>query len=239
MQQKDLEFLEEVFKVNVELSEYGKNNIIPGSFTHIFKRTYPKMSITQKIVFDTVAAIDARMAGVPLPVMSSCGSGDHGLTLSIPQYSYYKYMKNDKLRFLQGLALANLVTWKIKSAIGELSAFCGSIIASVTGALVGTAYQKHFSDSKIRALINSCMSSYALALCDGAKMSCTFKIAAALIQGTMIFETCYIGFSVKPKDGVVGETPSQALKIFKAISEKHSKYINHTLVQGLNEINKE
>ena len=240
LKEEDLTFLEDVFKVNVELSEYGKKHIIPGSFTDIYKRVYGNdMNITQRIIFDTAAAVDARMAGAALPVMSSCGSGDHGLTLSIPQYTFHKMLKTSNIRFLRGLALANLVTWKVKTALGELSAFCGSILASCTASLVGIAYQSNFTNEQLRSLINSCMSSYAMALCDGAKMSCTFKIAAGLSQGVMLYFMARYGFRVKPKDGIIGDTPSQTLRIFKGISDKHSKDINATLVKGLNEINKE
>ena len=240
LKEKDLAFLEDVFKINVELSEYGKKNVIPGSFTDIFIKTYDRTNdVASEIILDTAAAIDARMAGVPLPVMSSCGSGDHGLTLSIPQYTFHKHYNTPKVTFLRALALANLVTWKIKSAMGELSAFCGSISAACTATLAGLGFQANFSSAQIRSLISSCMASYALALCDGAKMSCTFKIAAALGQGVMLFRITPQGFSVKPKDGIIGETPRQTLKIFHEISHKHSKDINATLVKGLNEINNE
>ena len=112
-------------------------------------------------------------------------------------------------------------------------------MAATTASLVGLAYQANFTSAHIRSLINSCMASFALALCDGAKMSCTFKIAAALAQGVMIFRMTPNDLAVKPKDGIIGDSPRQTLKIFHEISAKHSKDINATLVKGLNEINKE
>ena len=235
--EKDLKFLESAFQINVDLSEYGKKHPIPGSFTDTYMRTYTdKESPAYKIILDTAAAVDARMVGLPFPVMSSCGSGDHGITLSVSQYTFHKYHKTPKLAFLRGLALANLVTWKIKSNIGELSAFCGSIIGACTGSLAGMAYQANFTQDEIKSLITSCMAIYAIPLCDGAKMSCTFKIASALSQGVMLFKMSARGFSIKEKDGVVGKAPRETLTILKDLSHTHSKDINSTLIKYLHEM---
>ncbi|MDE6476633.1 MAG: L-serine ammonia-lyase, iron-sulfur-dependent, subunit alpha [Mycoplasmoidaceae bacterium] len=108
--EKELEFLPKLFQLNINISEYGKTNIVPGSYTETYKKLMDKKpSIYQQIILDTAAAIDARMNGAVLPVMSSCGSGDHGLTASIPQFTYHKLAKNSKITFLRSLLLTNLL----------------------------------------------------------------------------------------------------------------------------------
>ena len=117
---KELEFLPKLFQLNIDISNYGKDNLIPGSYTETYKKLMSKKpSVYEQMIYDTAAAIDARMSGAVLPVMSSCGSGDHGLTASIPQFTYHKYSKNNNLTFLRSLLLTNLLVWKIKSNIGS------------------------------------------------------------------------------------------------------------------------
>jgi L-cysteine desulfidase len=113
------------------------------------------------------------MEGCPLPVMASCDSGDHGLTIALPQYVYHIKEKTSLLVMLKGVALANLITWKIKKNIGSLSAYCGSVIAAATGAIAGIGLQRNHSVKQINDLINYCLCSFAGSICDGAKLSCS------------------------------------------------------------------
>lgn len=233
---KDLQFLSQVFLVNEELSKYGLKNIVPGSYTAIFKKTYPKPDWKQQIILNTASAIDARMSGAVKPVMSSCGSGDHGLTLSIPQYCYHKKFGTSNLLFLQGLCLANLTTWIIKSYIGDLSAFCGSVVAASTGALVGIAWQRKLSYDKIASLIENCLRAYATILCDGAKMNCTYKVASALTTGFMILEMIENNYGIIDKNNKkIKVNPFNMIKMFETISAKHSDYLNRSIVEIIKE----
>ena len=94
----------------MKIAKYGLEHIIPNSFTDVYLRTLNNnSSLYEKIVLNTAAAIDARMSGAPLPVATSCGSGDHGLTSSIPQYELHIHNRTTYLVYLQSLALVNFV----------------------------------------------------------------------------------------------------------------------------------
>ncbi len=237
LQEKDLSFLTQVFKINQEISSYGLKHKTPGSYTDIFAKTFKKPNWRQQIILDTAAAIDARMRGDSLPVMSSCGSGDHGLTISIPQYSFHKLMKTSNIRFLRGLAIANLLTWIIKQNIGSLSALCGSVIAAATSAMVGIAYQSGWTYSKISALIEAMLCANAICICDGAKSSCTFKVSSALSSGFMIFDMVENNYKITARDGIVGDDPKTIIEVFKTISSENSLKLNNSIVKMLNSIN--
>ena len=120
-----------------------------------------ELTLKQKILLHTGSAIDARMNGASLPVTTSSGSGDHGLTCSIPQYQYHMQTKNEKITYLRGLAPANMVIWIVKKNIGNLSALCGSVIAAVSGTPAGFAYQKGLNIYKINDIIDAALCSFA------------------------------------------------------------------------------
>ncbi|WEK83037.1 MAG: L-serine ammonia-lyase, iron-sulfur-dependent, subunit alpha [Mycoplasma sp.] len=236
----DLSFLEKVFYINQQISSYGVKNAIPGSFTETFDKSFPRpRTWKQEVIYKTCAAIDARMSGASMPVMSSCGSGDHGLTLSIPQYIYHILNHNDPILFLRGLCLANLITWKIKYNIGALSSMCGSVVAAATGAFMGMGVQLKFTIEQLESLFEALLCQYAGVICDGAKMSCTYKVAGALNNGFMVLNMIQNGYKVNPLDGIVAGNCEKTLSVYRNISKNNSKEINKSIVEKLNEISHE
>ncbi|ASJ88948.1 MAG: putative L-cysteine desulfidase [Candidatus Malacoplasma girerdii] len=237
---EDLMYLEKVFVINQQISHYGTKHIIPGSFTDTFAKAFPApRTWKQEVIYETCAAIDARMFGASLPVLSSCGSGDHGLTISIPQYVFHILNKSDIEVFVRGLCIANLITWKVKYAIGALSSMCGSVVAAATGSFIGMGVQIGLNVKQLEDLFNSCLCQFAGVICDGAKMSCTYKVAGALNNGFMALNLVQKGYRVQPRDGIVFEDPEKTLSVYKQISHDNSKNTNNSIVNKLNEINKE
>ena len=151
----------------------------------------------------TAAGSDARMSGCALPVMTTSGSGNQGMTCSLPviQYCHDKLMPEDQL--IRGLFFSHLATVHIKSNVGRLSAYCGAICASagVSGALVllqgGTLEQ-------VSGAITNTLGNLSGVICDGAKASCALKIASgiyAAFDGAMLAMKSQL---LAPKDGIVG-----------------------------------
>lgn len=237
---KDLNYLNKISEINMNIANYGIVNVVPNSFTENYLKIMTNdSSLYQKIVLNTAAAIDARMNGATLPVATSCGSGDHGLTSTIPQYQLYIHRRIPYLKYLQSLALVNFVVWMIKKNIGHLSAFCGSVIAAVPATLAGLAYQLDMNSKKIDNIISSVLCSNALCICDGAKSSCTHKICTALISGLRIFDMVDKGYSVKPRDGIIANSALSTIKIFKKISNENITTLNNSIIESIIKIDKQ
>ena len=236
----DLKFLGEISKANDKIAEYGLKNVIKDSFTdNYLKLIGKKPTLNQKIILYTGAAIDARMNGAPLPVTTSSGSGDHGLVCSIPQYQMHAHTKNEEITYLRSLALVNMLIWIVKKNIGSLSALCGSVVAAVTGTLCGLAYQKGMDIYKINDLIDSALCSFALTICDGAKMSCTHKVCFALKSGLLMLDMIKKGYYVKPKDGIITGNAFGTIKIFNKLSKDNIDTLNNSIVESIFKIDEQ
>ena len=130
------------------------------------------------------AGSDARMSGCELPVIINSGSGNQGLTASLPVIVYAQDMGADKELLYRALVLSNLVTIHLKTGIGPLSAYCGATSAGC-GAGAGIAY---LFGGKYREIAHTIVNSLAInsgMICDGAKPSCAAKIASAIEAGLL------------------------------------------------------
>lgn len=233
----DFKFMENNFSINWDIANYGAQHMIKDSFTYCYKNSRKEpLSCLEKIIFYTAAGIDARMSGATLPVEASCGSGDHGLTVSIPQFIYFAKMKTSYSAFIKALCLGNLIVWYIKLGIGNLSFLCGSVVAACTGAIMGIAYQKKFSKQKLNNLFEALLCSYNSIVCDGAKNSCTHKVASALDSGLMVMKLVEKGYYVKPHDGIVCGDPLKTLGTISRLSTCASNTINNSIVDSLKKI---
>lgn len=136
-------------------------------------------SLVAKIAAATAAASEARMEGCALPVVTNSGSGNQGITVSVPIVAYCKEKGYDEEKMLRGLLVSNLLCIHQKTGIGHLSAFCGAIAASaaVSGALV---YLENGTVEQIGNALKNTMGSLAGVCCDGAKATCGFKITSGI-----------------------------------------------------------
>lgn len=127
----------------------------------------------------TAAASDARMAGCTLPAMSNSGSGNQGITVSMPIIAYaLKYDVSDE-KLARALILSNLVAIHIKGYLGRLSALCGCVVAS-TGSSCGLVWLKGGSYEMICSAIKNMIGNITGMVCDGAKVGCAMKVASGV-----------------------------------------------------------
>ena len=125
------------------------------------------------------AGSDARMGGCEMPVVINSGSGNQGLTVSLPVIEYAKYLRCSEEKLFRSLVFANLAGIHIKASVGRLSAYCGAISAGCA-AVAGIAYMTGADLNQISHLIVNCLATTSGIVCDGAKPSCAAKIATAL-----------------------------------------------------------
>lgn len=150
----------------------------------------------------TAAGSDARMAGCTLNVMSNSGSGNQGITATLPVYAVWERLKFSEDKLMRAVTLSHLITIYIKSKFGRLSAICGATVAS-TGASCGIVYLLGGDKNSIKASIQNMMGNVTGMLCDGAKAGCALKVStctnAAVHSAILAIE----GISIKSTDGII------------------------------------
>lgn len=148
------------------------------------------------------AGSDARMSGCELPVMIVSGSGNQGLTASVPVIEYAKELNADKETLYRALLVSNLVTIHQKTGIGRLSAYCGAISAGVgAGAGITWICGGHFEE--VAHTIVNALATVSGIICDGAKPSCAGKIAAAVDAGILGYHMYKNGQQFYGGDGII------------------------------------
>ena len=148
------------------------------------------------------AGSDARMNGCELPVVINSGSGNQGMTVSLPVIEYAKELQSSPEQLYRALLLSNLVTLHEKEGIGRLSAYCGAVSAGA-GAGAGIAW---LCGGDYEAVIHTIVNALAITsgiVCDGAKASCAAKISAAVDAGILGFEMYRNGQQFYGGDGLV------------------------------------
>lgn len=157
------------------------------------------------------AGSDARMSGCELPVVIVSGSGNQGLTASIPVIEYAKDLKVDQDTLYRGLLVSNLVTIHQKTGIGRLSAYCGAISAGVgAGAGISWLYGGRFKE--IAHTIVNALAIVSGIICDGAKPSCAGKIASAVDAGILGFCMYKDGQQFYGGDGIICKGVEETIK---------------------------
>ncbi len=177
------ETLERQIEYNMAIATEGMNNSY-GANIGTTLLSHGKPDIYQKMRAYAAAGSDARMNGCEMPVIICSGSGNQGITASVPLivYAYDKGYEKDEL--LRALIVSNLVTIHLKAGIGRLSAYCGVVSAAV-GAAAGVAFLKGGRYDTIAHTIVNALAMDSGIICDGAKASCAAKIASAVDAGLL------------------------------------------------------
>ncbi len=145
---------------------------------------YANNDILTKCKAMAAAGSDARMNGCEMPVVINSGSGNQGITCSVPVITYARYLNVSDELLYRALVVANLSTIHIKNSIGKLSAFCGVVIAGA-GCGAGIAYLEGGREREINHTIVNALGIISGVLCDGAKASCAAKIASSVEAGML------------------------------------------------------
>ncbi len=152
------------------------------------------------------AASEARMGGLPVPVAAITGSGNHGIANFLGVWGYAQAVGASHDRTVRALAIASLVTIAIKAHTGKLTAFCGCAIAPATGLAAAAAYLMGGDAATQANAMQTVIGTFAGMLCDGAKGSCAFKVAAVVGAAVDIAGLAVAGAHVAAGDGIVGAT---------------------------------
>ena len=203
---EDIEFILESRTLNLALAHEGLKG------TYGLKVGYAIGLSENKEVFGgdflcyamslTAAASDARMAGCTLAAMSNSGSGNQGITVTMPVIAYsLRYGTSDE-ELARALVLSHLVAIHIKGYLGKLSALCGCVIAS-TGSACGLVYLRGGDYEQICAAIKNMIGNITGMVCDGAKVGCAMKVASGVSSALQSAVLAREGICISEHDGII------------------------------------
>ena len=159
----------------------------------------------------TAAASDARMAGSTLPAMSNSGSGNQGITVSMPVIAYALKYKVDDEKLAQAVILSNLVAIHIKHFLGKLSALCGCVVAS-TGSACGIVYLEGGGYEQVCAAIKNMAGNITGMVCDGAKVGCAMKVASGVSCAVQSAVLALRGTCIPSTDGIIEDDVEKTIR---------------------------
>lgn len=239
---KDIEFLLEGIAMNEEISNYGLNHKVGIGVGYGIKKSMEDGLLGDDLLNNammiTAAASDARMAGIKMPVMSSNGSGNHGLTAILPIVAYNNKFPQSEERLAKALAISHLITGYIKNYTGRLSAVCGCGVAASTGSAAGISWLMDGDMTHIKGAIENMIANLSGMICDGAKAGCALKLssaASAAVQSAIIAKQ---GFHVPPKNGIVGDRVDESIKNLGKVSDEGMQVTDEVIIDVMNNINK-
>jgi len=221
----DIEFILDDRRLNLALAVEG----LHGDFGLNVGRTIRE---NQREVFGddfmsyamgmTAAASDARMAGSTLPAMSNSGSGNQGITVSMPVIAYsLKYGVDDE-RLARALILSNLVAIHIKHYLGKLSALCGCVVAS-TGSACGIVFLQGGGYDQVCWAIKNMAGNITGMVCDGAKVGCAMKVASGVSCAVQSAVLALKGTCIPSTDGIVEDDVEKTIRNIGAIGSAGMK----------------
>ena len=175
------------------------------------------------------AGSDARMNGCELPVIINSGSGNQGMTCSLPVIEYAKELKVSEEKLYRALALSNLVAIHQKTGIGRLSAYCGAVCA---GAAAGTgiAYLCGGGYAEVTHTVVNALAITSGIVCDGAKASCAAKIAAAVDAGILGYNMYIRGQQFCAGDGIVTKGADETIRNVGRLGKDGMKETNDEII---------
>jgi len=177
----------------------------------------------------TAAGADARMAGSPMPVMSNSGSGNQGITATMPVVATADILGLDEEIKIRAVALSHLITIYAKEYFGRISALCGANIAGM-GASCGVVYLLGGGLREIKSAIQNMAGNVTGMFCDGAKAGCALKVSTSVQAAIQAAYLAVDGIEIEESDGIIEHDVEDTLKNIGKMSSTCSYVINDMIV---------
>lgn len=178
----------------------------------------------------SAAASDARMGGSEMPVIINSGSGNQGITASVPVIIYGEELGVSKDKLYRSLAVSNLITIHLKNGIGPLSAYCG-VISAGCGAAAGISYLYGGSFCEVAHTVVNALAINSGVICDGAKASCAAKIASAVEAGILGMEMFRQGSEFLGGDGIVSKGVENTIRNVSQLVGKGMRKTDNEIIK--------
>lgn len=213
---EEIEFIAEGIKMNRTVAEAGLKEKLGMGLCHglieLMKDGVIKDDLFFRVKIFTTAAADARMSGAMLPVMSSAGSGNHGITAILPVAVAGEYLHKSREDIIRAVTLSHLITNYIKHYTGRLSAICGCTVAAGSGAAAGIARLLGCNRYQIAGAIKNIIGNLSGMICDGAKDGCSLKLGVSGGQAVLAAQLARHNYIISASDGIVGLTVEETVR---------------------------
>ena len=227
---KDIkETLDRQIAYNTAIAEEGLRGDYGANIGSVLLDTYGD-DIRTRAKAKAAAGSDARMNGCELPVIINSGSGNQGMTSSIPVIEYAKEFDADEDTLYRALALSNLVTIHQKTGIGRLSAYCGAVSAGA-GAGAGIAYLCGGGYEEVIHTVVNALAIVSGIVCDGAKASCAAKIASAVDARILGYNMYKRGQQFYGGDGIVTRGVEETIQNVGRLGKQGMKETNEEIIK--------
>lgn len=217
---KDIEFLYDGVKMNLELADYAKKHNLALS-----------SSFSSNLISTLTCAIEARLSGCPLNTMSSSGAGTKGIALILPIHIVAREQQISKEKELKALALGHLLNRYINSYIGKLSPMCTCVMASSTACSAALVYMLGGNKEQIGYAIKNMTGTVTGMICDGGKVGCSLKVTTGTLSALLCAKTALNNAPIKDSDGIVASTPEKCIQNMAYLSKAGMKDVDRTIVE--------
>lgn len=187
-------------------------------------------SVSLRIRSVCASAADARMSGILLPVMSSAGSGNHGITAILPIAVFGEYYKKPRREVARALAISHIGTSFVKRRLGRMSPVCGCSIAAGAGAAAGLTALMGGNETQMASAMELLLANLAGMLCDGAKESCALKVSSASAEAYFAARWALSGQQFGVPQGVFGENVEETAYNVGKISNEGMKTVDRIMI---------
>lgn len=223
------EVLDRQIAYNTAISEEGLKGNYGANIGSVLLDTYGE-DVRTRAKAKAAAGSDARMNGCELPVIINSGSGNQGITCSVPVLEYAKEYQVPKEKMYRALALSNLVAIHQKTGIGRLSAYCGAVSAGAAAG-AGIAYLCGGGYEEIIHTVVNALAIVSGIVCDGAKASCAAKIASSVDAGILGYNMYIRGQEFRGGDGIVTRGVEATIRNVGRLGKEGMKETNEEIIK--------
>ena len=230
----EIRFILEAGQLNKKAAEQSFRSDFGHSLGKTLVGKYEKQimgdSLLSKVLSYTSAACDARMAGAMVPVMSNSGSGNQGITATLPVVIYAEETNQTEEKLARALILSNLVAIYIKQNLGRLSALCGCVVAA-TGSGCGITYLMGGGYPEITYAVKNMIANLTGMICDGAKPGCSLKVTGGVSTAVFSAMMAMEGKFVTSLEGIIDEDVDQSIRNLTKIGSEAMNETDRMILQ--------
>ncbi len=231
---EDIKFLLDGMEMNVKVAKEGigaKYGLGTGyNYNKNIENGLISKDLANLAYMLTAAASDVRMSGQVMPVMSSSGSGNNGLTAILPLAAYKEIKDVSNEDLAKALAISHIITSYVKKYIGRLSNLCGCSLAASIGSGSAIAWLLAGKDA-ITGTINNIIANQAGVICDGAKPGCALKLGTAAATAVQSALLAIEGTIVKDYNGIADKSAEESIRNLRKLSSNGMKPVDDTVIE--------
>ncbi|PID29870.1 MAG: hypothetical protein CSB55_01005 [Candidatus Cloacimonadota bacterium] len=231
----ELKFLLDGVEMNRKVAEYGLNNKtgigIGLGMTALLKKNILGNDIVNRVKAYVAAGSDSRMGGAPLPVMTSCGSGNQGITVILPPALVAEEINAPLEKKARAVAISHLINAYVKSYMGKLSPVCGCAVSAGLGCAAGITYLIGGTMNQSFAAMKSMLASLSGMFCDGAKGTCAYKLETAAGEAVIYSYLALENVAIDGDQGIVDDSLEKSIQNLEFICTKSMNTVDDSMLK--------